>query len=338
MKRDDGCGSNLRHGRSVAGIIPVMLTPFHDDGSVDFSGLDRLTDWYLNNGADSLFAVCQSSEMQFLTLNEKVDIAKRVLARVAGRVPIAASGHTSDSPEAQYEELAAVAETGVDVVILVTSRLDPQNEGELVYRRRLDWLLSRLPDDVPLGLYECPWPYRRLLSDAELTAAAQSGRFVVLKDVSCNLDVVARRVLLTAGTPLAIINANAAIAFDAMKAGSLGFCGVFNNFHPDLYAWLYRHAAEAPALATDLASFLALAAMAENLGYPAVAKVFHRRLKTFDSIRCRVLDYDPMERFWALDALIDTITNTADAFRRRISESNAQAVYERPKGSEKAGR
>jgi 4-hydroxy-tetrahydrodipicolinate synthase len=296
-----------------------MLTPFHEDGSVDFDGLDRLTDWYLRNGADALFAVCQSSEMPFLTLEEKVAISRRVVSRVAGRVPVVASGHTSESPEAQLEETAAVADTGVDAVVLVTSRLDPGNEGGATYRRRLDALLSRLPEEMPLGLYECPWPYRRLLTDAELVAAARSGRFVVLKDVSCDLAIVTRRLALVAGTPLAIVNANAAIAFDAMKAGSQGFCGVFNNFHPDLYAWLYRHADEDAALAEDLASFLALSAMAENLGYPAVAKLFHRRLRTFASARCRAIDYDPGERFWALEPTLDIIAATADRFRQRIA-------------------
>jgi 4-hydroxy-tetrahydrodipicolinate synthase len=295
-----------------------MLTPFREDGAVDYDGLDRLTDWYLANGADALFAVCQSSEMQFLTVEEKVAIARRVVSRVGGRIPVVASGHTSDSAEAQRAELLAVAGTGIDALILVTSRLDPDEEGEATYRRRLDWLLSRLPGDMPLGLYECPWPYRRLLSDAEILAAARSGRFVILKDVSCDLGIVTRRLELAAGTPLAIVNANAAIAFDAMKAGSQGFCGVFNNFHPDLYAWLYHRAEEDPELAIDLASFLSLSAMAENLGYPGTAKVFHQRLGTFQSAKCRVMDYDPRERFWALGSILDMIESTEERFRQRI--------------------
>ena len=306
--------------RPIEGIVPVMLTPFHADGSLDLDGLDRLTDWYLDHGVDALFAVCQSSEMAFLSTAEKVEIARRVVSRVGGRVPIVASGHTSESAEEQLEELVAVAGTGVDALILVTSRLDPGNRGEAAYRRRLDWLLARLPNDIPLGLYECPWPYRRLLSDGEIAAAAKSGRFVVLKDVSCDMDIVKRRVDLAAGTPLAIVNANAAIAFDAMKAGGKGFSGVFTNFHPDLYGWLYRHAEQDPDLATELASFLSLSAMAENLGYPATAKLFHQRLGTFRSIRCRATDYDPVERFWALLPILDTIGATADRFRQRIAD------------------
>jgi 4-hydroxy-tetrahydrodipicolinate synthase len=308
--------------RGVRGVIPVMLTPFHPDGSVDFEGLDRLTDWYEERGADALFAVCQSSEMEFLTLDEKVAIARRVVRRVNGRIPVIASGHTAQSPEEQRDDLAAIAATGVDALVLVTSRLDPERLGEKTFQSRLQWLLDRLPENMPLGFYECPSPYRRLLSDNELQDAALSGRFVVLKDVSCDLAVVERRVALTVDTPLTVVNANAAIAFDAMKAGAQGFCGVFTNFHPDLYAWLYRHGNNDTELAVDLASFLSLSAMAEMMGYPALAKLFHRRLGTFESIKTRAIGYDITERYWALGSLLDTIAATADRFRERISKSN----------------
>ena len=159
-----------------------MLTPLTEQGALDLEGLDRLVDWYLDHGADALFAVCQSSEMQLLSLDERVTLARRTLARAAGRVPVIASGHVSDDRQAQLDELLAVAETGVDGVVLVTNRLDPQRLGAATWRDNLDWLLERLPAELPLGLYECPAPYRRLLSDEELSYCAQSGRFVVLKD------------------------------------------------------------------------------------------------------------------------------------------------------------
>ena len=62
----------------IDGIVPVMLTPFNDVGQVDYEGLANLTEWYLNNGADALFAVCQSSEMQFLSLQERLKIGNSV--------------------------------------------------------------------------------------------------------------------------------------------------------------------------------------------------------------------------------------------------------------------
>ncbi|OXJ07698.1 dihydrodipicolinate synthase family protein [Burkholderia sp. HI2500] len=304
---------------TIEGIVPVMLTPFDDAGAIDYAGLERLIEWYLAHGADALFAVAQSSEMQFLSLAERAELARFVVERVAGRVPVVASGHISDDLDAQAEELRAAAESGAQGVVLVTNRLDPQRKGSAALLDHLQRLLARLPSDLPLGLYECPAPYRRLLSDDELRACIDTGRFVMLKDVSCDLETVKRRVALAEGSPLKILNANAAIAWDAMKAGSAGFNGVFTNFHPDLYRWLRTQGASHPALADELSTFLVVSAVSEALGYPALAKLYHQRIGTFASIRCRVIDYDVRERFWALDAVLDKIVAGTEHFRRRIA-------------------
>ncbi|RQS11532.1 dihydrodipicolinate synthase family protein [Burkholderia sp. Bp8998] len=304
---------------TIEGIVPVMLTPFDDAGAIDYAGLERLIEWYLAHGSDALFAVAQSSEMQFLSLAERAELARFVVERVAGRVPVVASGHISEDLDAQVAELRAAAESGAQGVVLVTNRLDPQRKGSAAFLDHLHKLLARLPSDLPLGLYECPAPYRRLLSDDELLACIDTGRFVMLKDVSCDLETVKRRVALAAGSPLKILNANAAIAWDAMKAGSAGFNGVFTNFHPDLYRWLRTQGDSDPAFADELSTFLVLSAVSEALGYPALAKIYHQRIGTFGSIRCRAIDYDVRERFWALDAVLDKIVSGTEHFRRRIA-------------------
>jgi 4-hydroxy-tetrahydrodipicolinate synthase len=296
-----------------------MLTPFDEDNRIDYAGLERLIEWYLAHGADALFAVAQSSEMQFLSLEERAALGRFVVKQVAGRVPVVVSGHVSDDPHGQVRELTAAADTGADAVVLVTNHLDPHARGTSTFLGNLQWLLKQLPADIPLGLYECPAPYRRLLSDEELTACLDTGRFVLLKDVSCNLDTVKRRVALAAQSPLAVINANAAIAYDAMKAGSRGFTGVFTNFHPDLYRWLRTSGPQHPELADELSTFLVLAAVSESLGYPALAKLYHQRLGTFESIRCRVIGYDIREKFWALDEVLDKIVAGTEAMRRKIA-------------------
>jgi len=314
---------------SIEGIVPVMLTPFDASGAIDYAGLERLIEWYIEKGSDALFAVAQSSEMQFLSLDERRALGRFVVEKVAGRIPVVVSGHISDDLDAQAEELNVAAKTGAQGIVLVTNHLDPRREGTAAFTANLERLLARLPGDMPLGLYECPAPYRRLLSDDELKRCIDTGRFIMLKDVSCDLDTVKRRVALAKGSPLKVLNANAAIARDAMKAGSAGFNGVFTNFHPDLYKWLREHdagkTAQDPTLADELATFLVLSAVSEALGYPALAKIYHQRIGTFDSIRCRVIDYDVRERFWALDAVLDKIVAGTEQFRERIAALSAHA-------------
>ena len=305
--------------KAIEGIVPVMITPYLESGEIDYAGLERLIEWYIAHGSDALFAVCQSSEMQFLSIKERSELGKFVVKQAAGRVPVVVSGHISDDPYSQLEELTVAAETGADGVVLVTNHLDPKNRGSETFRGNLQWLLDRLPKDMPLGLYECPAPYRRLVSDDELRFCIDSERFVLLKDVSCDLDTVKRRVAMTAGSPFAILNANAAIAYDAMKAGSRGFNGVFTNFHPDLYKWLYTSGTKHSELADEVATFLVLAALSEAFGYPVLAKLYHQRIGTFASIRSRTITFDVRERFWALDAILDKLVAGTEAMRAKIA-------------------
>lgn len=305
--------------KTINGIVPVMLTPFTADEQIDYPALAKLIDWYLEKGVDALFAVCQSSEMQFLSLQERVELARFVVQHVDGRIPVIASGHISDDIAAQKEELLAMAQTNIDALVLVTNHLDPRNEGSETFFATLNTLLDTLPKELPLGLYECPAPYRRLLTDDEFSWCANSGRFVVLKDVSCDLPTVERRVKLAQGTPLNVINANAAIAWPAILSGSQGFSGVFTNFHPELYSWLWHHGKTQRELADELAIFLSLGAVTETLGYPKNAKIYHQRLGTFDDVTCRVNKDDVLTKFWGLTVILDQIRAGTELWQTRLA-------------------
>ncbi|MGD9927801.1 MAG: dihydrodipicolinate synthase family protein [Sphaerochaeta sp.] len=253
------------------GCWPTMITPFTEDNKVDFRGVKKLTDWYIDRGCDGIFAVCQSSEMFFLTPQEKLDIAKAVVEAAEGRVKVIASGHTADDHQAQIQELGAMAETGVDAVVLVSNRMAKEEEGEDVFRKNAEDIFTQLPS-VTFGLYECPYPYLRLLSDDFLHWAAHEDKLVFLKDVSCSLEIEKRRVELVKGTKLALFNANTATVLDSWIAGYDGYNGVMANFHIDIYKWLYEHFREDEALARRVSDFLTVTAITEARAYPINAK------------------------------------------------------------------
>lgn len=302
----------------IQGIIPVMLTPFDEYGNIDWDSQKRLIEWYLKQGCQSLFAVCQSSEMLQLDLSEREQLARFTVEVVDGRVPVIASGHVGETLAEQITELTQMASTGIDCVVFVTNRLDPDHLGSEQLFKNVETLIKELPANMRFGLYECPVPFRRLLSDEEIIYFAEDPRFVVLKDVSCDLDTVRRRVELTKSANLVISNANAAIAFEAMKSGASGFCGVFNNFHPDLYRWLQDEGEIHTELASELSRFLVLSAVTEGMGYPKLAKIFHQRLGTIRSSYSRAVPEDIMKKYWALEAILDHIEEGADYYRGRI--------------------
>jgi 4-hydroxy-tetrahydrodipicolinate synthase len=79
-----------------------------------------------------------------------------------------------------------------------------------------------------------------------------------------------------------------------------------------------------PALADELSVYLALSAMAEPMGYPKLAKLYHQRLGTFACTDSRAVTFDIHEKFWALEALIDKIVEGTGHYRRRIAEAGAR--------------
>lgn len=258
------------------GCWPTMITPFTENNTVDFDAIKKLVEWYIAHGADGIFAVCQSSEMFFLSKQEKLDIAKAVVDANAGRIKVIASGHTADDHAEQIDELGAMAQTGADAVVLVANRMAKQNEGADVFNKNAEDIFRQLPN-VTFGLYECPYPYLRLLTDEFLADCARTGKLVFLKDVSCSNEIEARRVKLTAGTKLALFNANTSTLLDSLIAGYDGYNGVMANFHIDIYKWMYDHFKTEPEKARRISDFLTVAAVSEARAYPVNAK-FHYSL------------------------------------------------------------
>ena len=59
----------------------TMITPYNDDGSVDYETAERYVDWYYNNGLTGIFSVCQSSEIFFLSEEERSELNRVIYAR-----------------------------------------------------------------------------------------------------------------------------------------------------------------------------------------------------------------------------------------------------------------
>lgn len=268
------------------GIYPTMITPYNKDGGVDYETVKKYVHWYHDKGCDGIFAVCQSSEIFFLSLEEKVKINKTVYDTVqeihknGGRkMTVVSSGHTSDTIEAQAEELNAVAASGTDALILITNRLAKQDESDDVWIANAEKLLEKLPNDVALGLYECPHPYKRLLTPKVIDWCIKSDRFYFIKDTCCDSDIIKARLTQMQGSHLYLFNANCQTLLTSFENGAQGYCGIMANYHPQLYAWLYQNYKTAPEKAKKVQAFLAMAGFTETgIAYPLTAK-YHMNLE-----------------------------------------------------------
>lgn len=248
-----------------------MLTPFTEENNVDYTALEKLTDWYFQNGCSGVFAVCQSSEVFSLSLEERLKIAAFVKKAAKGR-PVIASGHISDTEADQAEELKRMADTGVDALILISNRLAGKEESDDILLGRLERIMAKLPDTLPLGFYECPYPYKRILSRRVVKFCAESGRFHFLKDTSCDIDNIREKLRILKGSEMKLYNANTATLYESLLAGAAGYSGVMANFHPWIYAWLCGHYKEKRECAEKVSDLLTMCSLIENSNYPVNAK------------------------------------------------------------------
>lgn len=256
---------------------PVMLTPFREDRSIDWEALDASVDWYVELGSAGLFAVALSSEMYDLSAEERDRLARRVVERAAGRIPVVVGSPVGGSAEAQADAVAAVAATGADAVVLISSQLTPLDAPERDWLRVVDTIVDRNPG-VDLGVYECPLPFKRLPSLDAVRALAETGAFTFYKDTSHSVPVMTERIRAMEGSRLRLYNAAIGSLTPSLRAGAAGLSGYAANLYPDLLDWLIRHVddAERADAVTAIQRLLTIAEHAVNLRYPTSAKVLLR--------------------------------------------------------------
>ncbi len=256
-----------------SGVYPTMITPYKD-GKIDFEMVDRLTEWYIEKGCTGIFAVCQSSEMAYLSLRERVELSRAVVDCANGRVSVVASGHCADSIEEQAEEINRISETGADAFVLVSNRLDLHNDGDDLWIKNAEAMLGMTDKNLQLGIYECPKPYKRLLTPKILEWCKQSGRFSFIKDTCCDPNILTERLEILKGSGIKLFNANGQTLLHSLKHGAAGYSGIMANYHPDLYVWLCENYTSNAELAELISAELSMAAFTEGPAYPCTAKYY----------------------------------------------------------------
>ena len=256
------------------GVYPTMLTPFTDDNKVDYNGILSLLQWYEYRGVDGIFAICQSSEIFYLSFEERLEILKFIMANKPEGMSIVASGHVADDLETQIKEAKAFIETGIDAYVFISNRFAKEDESDEVLLENMLKVADALPE-IPFGVYECPYPYKRLLTPELLKEMAKDGRFHFLKDTCCSTEMLKAKHEAVKGSNLKIFNANAATFLESLRMGCSGYSGVMANFHPELYSKLIKAFNDGNIkLADKLQNIVGYMSVTECQCYPVNAKYY----------------------------------------------------------------
>ena len=133
------------------GLGIALITPFQEDGSVDYSALKRLVEYQLSNGADFLCILATTGETPTLTSDEKQKIKDLIVDIVQGRVPIL-MGCGGNNTAAVVDELKNADFRGVDGVLSVCPYYNkPSQEGLYQHFKAI-----AAATQLPVVLYNVP--------------------------------------------------------------------------------------------------------------------------------------------------------------------------------------
>ena len=283
-----------------SGIWPTMVTPYTNCNEIDYKGMEKMLQFYHQKGVDGVFAICQSSEMFFLSRDEKKKIIRFITRNLPENMQVVVSGHTGETLEEQLRDANEIMCDGVKAYVILPNRFAGEEEEDDILIERMGRFLDAFRD-VPLGIYECPYPYKRVLTPKVLTWCIGTGRFRFIKDTCCDLLQIQEKLHLIKDTGIKLYNANSATLLESFKMGVDGYSGVMANFHPEFYVWLYNNFSELPEKAKLVQQFISICSLAEYQYYPVNGKYSLSLQGVPIDIRSRVLDKEGFNRRYQME-------------------------------------
>ena len=213
------------------GIYSLMLTPFFEDRSIDYNTYEKYADWQVEQGVDHLFAVCGSSEMKELTLEERLKLAE-LTVKHKGETTVVATANIEPTKEGNLEEIKKMEQTGVDGLVLTTKGMGDDDDKLVEYIKELASSTT-----LPVFLYEFPGFQPHLMSGKAYGELTKDGLIWGIKDTTCSLELIKDKIANKGDST--VIQANMPYLFDSYVAGARGVmatptsCGgaFFQRFH-----------------------------------------------------------------------------------------------------------
>jgi len=167
-------------------VLTAMVTPFDQNGEIDFNATKTLVEHLITNGTDGLVVAGTTGESPTLTTEEKIELFKCVVEAAAGRVHVIA-GTGSNNTQASMSLTKLAEETGVDGIMLVAPYYNkPSQEGLYQHFKTIAESTS-----LPVMLYNIPGRSIVNISVETVVRLSEIPNVVSIKEASGNLDAMA---------------------------------------------------------------------------------------------------------------------------------------------------
>ncbi len=213
----------------------ALITPFKEDGSVDYPALMRMVDHLVQNGADFLCVLGTTAETPTLTTEEKREITRLVVERVNGRIPIIL-GCGGNNTQAVIDSLKNDDFTGIDAILSVVPYYNkPSQEG--IYQH---YKAIAESTDLPIVLYNVPGRTGvNMTAETTLRIARDFKNVIAIKEASGNITQM-DDIIKNKPENFDVISGDDGITFPLITLGAVGVISVIGNAFPKEFSRMTR--------------------------------------------------------------------------------------------------
>ena len=212
--------------KRITGSIVALITPFTQDGKVNYEKLGELLDWHIANNTDAILILGTTSESPTMSHEEDLEICRFSVERVAGRVPVIASSG-SNSTQTVIEKSLDLQAAGADAVMNIAPYYNKANKKGMYHH------FADVADaiDIPLIIYNVPGRTGCSIPADVIGELSKHERIIGIKEASGDLSYVAK-IAKYANENFAIYSGNDDVILPVLSMGGSGVISVLANVMP----------------------------------------------------------------------------------------------------------
>ncbi len=221
----------------LRGCGTALVTPFHQDGSLDEPALTNFVNWQIESGIDFLVPCGTTGETPTLSHDEWLRVIDLTIEAAAGRVPIVAGATSNSTHDAVAKAKEVSDRPGVDAILTASPYYNkPTQEGQYQHFKAIAEAVNK-----PVILYNVPGRTSANLEPATVARLAEVPNIAGVKEASGNLTQIAE-ICAAAHPDFSVLSGDDAVTLPVIALGGVGLISVASNEIPREMADMTRAA------------------------------------------------------------------------------------------------
>ena len=208
------------------GSLVALITPMHEDGSIDDQALRDLIEWHIQSKTQAIIVAGTTGESATLETDEKIKLFKMIVKQVAGRIPVIA-GTGTNATRSTIALTEQAKQAGVDACLIVTPYYNKPTQNGLF--EHFKTVAEKI--NIPIILYNVPSRTACDMLPETVQRLSLIINIIGIKEATVKMDRV-KEILERCGKPFEIYSGDDATGLELILNGGQGVISVTANVSP----------------------------------------------------------------------------------------------------------